>query len=222
MNKNIKISGKILPRYNEIISEEALKFVQEIHERFNKTRLELLNERRKRQKIIDDGGKLDFLDETKKIRDGDWKIKNIPNDLLKRQVEITGPPVPKKMLISALNSGADCYMTDLEDSLTPTFDNLMESQLNIKDAINKKIDFVDKKSGKEYKLNNKTSVLIIRPRGLHLNEKNATINGERVSGTFFDLGLALFHNAKKLIQNGSGPYFYLPKLEDYLECRLLS
>ena len=123
MNKNIKISGKILPRYNEIISEEALKFVQEIHERFNKTRLDLLNERRKRQIIIDDGGKLDFLDETKKIRDGNWKIKNIPNDLLKRQVEITGPPVPKKMLISALNSGADCYMTDLEDSLTPTFDN---------------------------------------------------------------------------------------------------
>ena len=222
MNKNIKISGKILPRYNEIISEEALKFVQEIHERFNKTRLDLLNERRKRQIIIDDGGKLDFLDETKKIRDGDWKIKNIPNDLLKRQVEITGPPVPKKMLISALNSGADCYMTDLEDSLTPTFDNLMQSHLNIKDAINKKIDFTDKKSGKEYKLNNKTAILIVRPRGLHLGEKNVTIEGERISGTFFDLGLALFHNAKKLIQNGSGPYFYLPKLEHYLECRLLN
>ncbi len=222
MNKNIKISGKILPRYNEIISEEALKFVQEIHERFDKTRLDLLNERQKRQKNIDQGGKLDFLDETKKIRDGNWKIKNIPNDLLKRQVEITGPPVPKKMLISALNSGADCYMTDLEDSLTPTFDNLMESQLNIKDAINKKIDFVDEKSGKEYKLNNKTAVLIVRPRGLHLDEKNITINGKRISGTFFDLGLALFHNAKKLIENGSGPYFYLPKLEHYLECRLLN
>jgi len=222
MNKNIKISGKILPRYNEIISEEALKFVQEIHEHFNDARLNLLNERQKRQKIIDNGGKLDFLNETKKIRDGDWKIKNIPNDLLKRQVEITGPPVPKKMLISALNSGADCYMTDLEDSLTPTFDNLIQSQLNIKDAINKKIDFVDKKSGKEYKLNNKTAVLIIRPRGLHLDEKNVTVDGKRISGTFFDLGLALFHNAKKLIQNGSGPYFYLPKLEDYLECRLLN
>ena len=222
MNKNIKISGKILPRYNEIISEEALKFVQEIHERFNNTRLDLLNERQKRQKIIDDGGKLDFLNETKKIRDSDWKIKNIPNDLLKRQVEITGPPVPKKMLISALNSGADCYMTDLEDSLTPTFDNLMQSQLNIKDAINKKIDFVDKKSGKEYKLNNKTAVLIIRPRGLHLDEKNVTVDGKRISGTFFDLGLALFHNAKKLIENGSGPYFYLPKLEHYVECRLLN
>ena len=222
MNKNIKISGKILPRYNEIISEKALKFVQEIHERFDKTRLDLLNERQKRQKNIDQGGKLDFLDETKKIRDGNWKIKNIPNDLLKRQVEITGPPVPKKMLISALNSGADCYMTDLEDSLTPTFDNLMESQLNIKDAINKKIDFVDEKSGKEYKLNNKTAVLIVRPRGLHFDEKNITINGKRISGTFFDLGLALFHNAKKLIQNGSGPYFYLPKLEHYLECRLLN
>ena len=148
MNKSIKISGKILPRYSEIISEEAINFVKEIHERFNSTRLDLLNERKKRQKIIDDGGKLDFLNETKKIRDNDWKIKNIPSDLLKRQVEITGPPVPKKMLISALNSGADCYMTDLEDSLTPTFDNLMQGQLNIKDAINKKIDFIDKKKWK--------------------------------------------------------------------------
>ena len=147
MNKNIKINGKILPRYEEILSEEALKFVQEIHEQFNKSRLELLSERKKRQKEIDDGSKLDFPSETKKIRDSDWIIKNIPHDLLNRQVEITGPPVPKKMLISALNSGANCYMTDLEDSLTPTFDNLMESQLNIKDAINKKIDFVDEKSG---------------------------------------------------------------------------
>ena len=118
MNKSIKISGKILSRYGEIISNEALQFVQEIHERFNNTRLELLNERKKRQKAIDNGHKLDFLNETKKIRDADWKIKNIPQDLLKRQIEITGPPIPKKMLISALNSGADCYMTDFEDSLT--------------------------------------------------------------------------------------------------------
>ena len=222
MNKNIKISGKILPRYNEIISNDALEFIQEIHKKFNNKRLDLLNERKKRQKIIDNGGKLDFLDETKKIRESNWKIKNIPKDLLKRQVEITGPPVPKKMLISALNSGADCYMTDFEDSLTPTFDNLMQGQLNIKDAVNKKIDFVDEKIGKEYKLNEKIAVLLVRPRGLHLDEKNVTINDERISGTFFDLGLSLFHNAKKLIKNGSGPYFYLPKLEHYLECRLLN
>ena len=146
MNKNIKISGKILSRYDEIISSEALEFIQEIHEKFNKKRLELLNERKKRQKAIDNGDKLNFLDETKKIRDSNWKIKNIPSDLLKRQVEFTGPPVPKKMLISALNSGADCYMTDFEDSFTPTFNNLMEGQLNIKDAVNKKIDFIDQKS----------------------------------------------------------------------------
>jgi len=222
MLKSIKINGKILARYNEIVSNDALQFVQEIHEIFNNKRLELLNERKKRQKNIDDGGKLDFLDNSKKIRDSNWKIKNIPQDLLKRQVEITGPPVPKKMLISALNSGADCYMTDFEDSLTPTFDNLIQGQLNIKDAINKKINFTDQKSGKEYKLNKKTSVLIIRPRGLHLDEKNLIINNERVSGTFFDLGLALFHNAKQLIKNGTGPYFYLPKLEHYLECRLLN
>ena len=222
MNKKIKIIGKILSSYNEIISDDALKFIQEIHEQFNGTRLKLLNERKKIQKAIDNGHKLDFLNETKKIRDTDWKIKNIPKDLLKRQVEITGPPVPKKMLISALNSGADCYMTDFEDSLTPTFDNLIQGQLNIKDAINKKIDFTEPESKKEYKLNEKTAVLIVRPRGLHLDEKNITINNKRISGTFFDLGLSLFHNAKKLIENGSGPYFYLPKLEHYLECRLLN
>ena len=222
MNKSIKISGKILPRYGEIISDEALLFIKEIHEKFNNTRIDLLEKRKIRQKAIDKGGKLDFPSETKKIRNSDWKIKNIPKDLLKRQVEITGPPVPKKMLISALNSGADCYMTDFEDSLTPTFENLLQGQLNVKDAINKKIDFVDKKSGKEYKLNEKISVLIVRPRGLHLDEKHITINNERISGTFFDLGLSLFNNSKKLIENGSGPYFYLPKLEHYLECRLLN
>jgi len=222
MTKSIKINGNFLSRYGEIISSEALQFIQEIHEKFNAKRLELLNERKKRQKAIDNGDKLDFLDETKKIRDSNWKIKNIPKDLLKRQVEITGPPVPKKMLISALNSGANCYMTDLEDSLTPTFENLMQGQLNIRDAVSKKIYFFDEKSGKEYKLNKETAVLIVRPRGLHLDEKNATIDGERISGTFFDLGLSLFHNAKKLIENGTGPYFYLPKLEHYLECRMLN
>ena len=200
MNKNIKISGKILPRYNEIISNDALEFIQEIHKKFNSKRLDLLNERKKRQKIIDNGGKLDFLDETKKIRESNWKIKNIPKDLLKRQVEITGPPVPKKMLISALNSGADCYMTDFEDSLTPTFDNLMQGQLNIKDAVNKKIDFVDEKIGKEYKLNEKIAVLLVRPRGLHLDEKNVTINAERISGTFFDLAFLYFTMQKNLLK----------------------
>ena len=222
MTKSIKINGNILSRYSEITSNEALEFIKEIHERFNSKRLELLNERKKRQDAINNGAKLDFLEETKKIRNSSWKIKNIPKDLLKRQVEITGPPVPKKMLITALNSGADCYMTDFEDSLTPTFENLMQGQLNIKDAVNKKIDFIDKKSGKEYKLNNKTAVLIVRPRGLHLDEKHVTIDGEKISGTFFDLGITLFNNAKKLIRNGSGPYFYLPKLEHYLECRLLN
>tara|TARA_B100000029_G_scaffold151244_1_gene146374 strand:+ start:12780 stop:14390 length:1611 start_codon:yes stop_codon:yes gene_type:complete len=221
MNKNIKINGKILPRSSEILTDKAIEFINEIHTQFNKKRIDLLNERKKRQKSIDNGTKLDFLPETQKIRDGKWKIKNIPNDLLRRQVEITGPPVPRKMFISALNSGADCYMTDFEDSLTPTFNNLIQGQLNLKDAVNKKIDFKDQESGKEYKLNKKTAVLIVRPRGLHLDEKHFKINNERVSGTFFDLALALFHNAKKLIENGSGPYFYLPKLEHYLECRLL-
>ena len=175
MKKSIEINGEILSRYSEILSDKSLQFILDIHKHFDNKRLELLNERKKRQKLIDSGDKLDFLDETKKIRDANWKIKNIPNDLLKRQVEITGPPVPKKMLISALNSGADCYMTDFEDSLTPTFDNLMQGQINIRNAINNKIDFIDEKSGKEYKLNKKTAVLIVRPRGLHLDEKNVTI-----------------------------------------------
>ena len=170
MSKSIKINGEILPRYGEILTIEALQFVQEIHEQFNNTRLELLKKRKTIQEKIDSGGKLDFLEETKKISDSEWKIKGIPKDLLKRQVEITGPPVPKKMLISALNSGADCYMTDFEDSLTPTFDNLLQGQLNVKDAIDKKIDFKDSDSGKEYKLNEKTAVLIVRHRGLHHDE----------------------------------------------------
>ena len=222
MNKIIKINGQILSRYDEILSEGALQFIQEIHEKFNDKRLELLKEREKRQLAIDTGQKLDFLTETKKIREDNWKIKGIPKDLLKRQVEITGPPIPKKMFISALNCGADCYMTDFEDSLTPTFDNLIQGQLNIKDALDNKINFKDEESGKEYKLKEKTAVLIIRPRGLHLEEKNIKINGKRISGTFFDLGLSLYHNAKKLIKKGSGPYFYLPKLEHYLECRMLN
>ena len=163
MNKSIKINGKILPRYDEIITNKALEFLEEIHKEFNGRRLELLKKRKKRQKAIDNGDKLNFLSETKKIRNADWKIRNIPKDLLKRQVEITGPPVPKKMLISALNSGADCYMTDFEDSLTPTFNNLIQGQLNIKYAINKKIDFTEPESKKEYKLNEKTTVLLLDP-----------------------------------------------------------
>ena len=147
MSKNIKISGKILSEYSEILSDEALQFIKEIHEKFDSKRLDLLNERKKRQASIDKGQKLDFLNETKKIRNSDWKIKSIPSDLLKRQVEITGPPVPKKMLISALNSGADCYMTDFEESLTPNFDNLIQGLLNVNKAINNKINFTSKKSG---------------------------------------------------------------------------
>ncbi len=220
MTKNIKISGQILSRYEEILTKDALNFISELHIKFNKERIDLLNARQERQSNIAKGNSLGFLEETKNIRESKWKIKSIPKDLLKRQVEITGPPVPKKMFISALNCGSDCYMTDFEDSLTPSFKNLIEGQLNIKDAIDEKIDFTDKKTGKTYKLNDKTAILLVRPRGLHLSEKNILVDGERISGTFFDLGLTLFHNAKKLVEKGSGPYFYLPKIEHYLECRL--
>ena len=210
MKKSIDISGEILSRYSEILSDEALQFILDIHKHFDSKRLELLNERKKRQKLIDDGDKLDFLDETKKIRDANWKIKNIPNDLLKRQVEITGPPVPKKMLISALNSGADCYMTDFEDSLTPTFDNLMQGQINIRNAINNKIDFIDEKSGKEYKLNEKTAVLIIRPRGLHLDDKNIIVEGKGYLELFLIWVFHYFIMQKNLLKTEVAPISTYP------------
>ena len=203
--------------YNEILTNEALDFLVQLHEKFNGKRLDLLERRNQQQKVFDNGNFPTFPSETKKIREGNWVAAALPNDLLDRRVEITGP-VERKMVINALNSGAKVFMADFEDSNSPSWKNNMEGQQNLIDAINKTISFTNE-NGKEYQLQDITATLLVRPRGLHLNEKHILINGEEISGSLVDFGLYFFHNAKQLIKNGSGPYFYLPKLEHYTEAR---
>jgi malate synthase len=179
----------------------------------------LLAARVDRQKAID-GGKLpDFLPETAAIREGDWVAAPIPADIQDRRVEITGP-VDRKMIINALNSGAKVFMADFEDSNSPFWANNIDGQINLRDAINKTISYVNPENGKSYRLNEQTAVLMVRPRGWHLNEKHVLVDGEIMSGSLFDFGLFFFHNAKQLLANGTGPYFYLPKMESHLEARL--
>lgn len=215
----IQISAPILEGFDEILTEEALNFVAALHVRFNKRRLALLAEREKVQAAIDKGEFPTFLDETKAIREGDWKCAPQPKDLLDRRVEITGP-VDRKMVINALNSGAKMFMADFEDSNSPNWQNAVGGQINMRDANLGTIEFTNPRSGKEYKLNDDVATLLVRPRGWHLPEKHLTINGETCSGSLFDFGLYFFHNVKTLLAKGSGPYFYLPKLESYLEARL--
>ena len=199
-----------------ILTDEALAFLETLHNKFNSKRLELLEKRVIQQHIFDSGESPIFPMETKTIRNTAWTAAKIPQPLLDRRVEITGP-VDRKMVINALNSGAKTFMADFEDSCSPTFDNLMEGQQNLKDAINKTIDF--EQNGKKYELNKETAVLLVRPRGLHLEEKHILFDGQNAGGSLTDFGLYLFHNAKTLIQQGLGPYFYLPKLEHYEEAR---
>ena len=203
--------------YNEILNNEALDFLVQLHEKFNGSRLELLERRVKQQKIFDNGNFPTFPSETVKIREGNWVAAPLPKDLLDRRVEITGP-VERKMVINALNSGAKVFMADFEDSNAPFWSNIMEGQQNLIDAVNKTISF-ENENEKVYKLNDKTATLLVRPRGLHLNEKNIIVNGEEMSGSLVDFGLYFFHNVKQLLKNESGPYFYLPKLEHYTEAR---
>src|SRR5208283_4633173 len=186
--------------------------------RFEPRRQELLARRRTVQRDIDRGISPHFLPETVAIREGDWKVASIPKDLLDRRVEITGP-VDRKMIINALNSGASVFMADFEDSNSPTWTNNIEGQRNLYDAVRRTIEYTSPE-GKEYTLNPKPAVLFVRPRGWHLNEKHFLINGTPISGSLFDLGLFFFHNAKAQIANGTGPYFYLPKLESHHEARL--
>jgi malate synthase len=188
-----------------------------LHRAFNPRRVELLARRAERARRLDAGEKPDFLAETKHVREGDWTIAPLPRDLLCRRVEITGP-VERKMIINALNSGADAYMTDFEDSNTPNWDNQITGQVNLVDAVRRRITF--EQAGKTYKLNDKVATLVVRPRGWHLDEKHVLVDGERVSGGIFDFALFMFHNAQELIARGSGPYFYLPKMESHLEARL--
>ena len=213
----MQINGTITEQQAFIFSPEALEFVAKLHRQFNPRRLELLKARVERAKRIDAGEKLDFLPETASVRAGDWKVAPVPAALQCRRVEITGP-VERKMIINAFNSGADSYMTDFEDSNSPTWENQVQGQVNLCDAIRRQVDF--EINGKAYKLNEKIAVLQVRPRGWHLDEKHVTVDGERMSGGLFDFGLFFFHNAKEQLARGAGPFFYLPKMESHLEARL--
>ena len=215
---NTEILVPIQGPQKEILNSEALEFAALFHQTFNSTRQELLEERKIRQSEIDAGHMPDFLTETEPIRQGDWKIAAMPDDLQDRRVEITGP-VDRKMIINALNSGVKVFMADFEDSNSPTWENVIDGQLNLRDAINKTISFTNP-HGKQYKLNNETATLMVRPRGWHLIEKHVLVNGEPISASIFDFAIYFYHNANSLIASGTGPYFYLPKLESHLEARL--
>jgi len=215
--QGMQITGAIEPGFETILTPDALALVAKLHRAFEPRRQELLAARVERAKRLDAGERLDFLPETKAIREGDWKVAPIPKALHCRRVEITGP-VDAKMVINAFNSGADSYMTDFEDSNSPTWSNQIQGQINLGQAIRRTLTLESK--GKTYKLNDKIATLQVRPRGWHLTEKNVTIDGARVSGGIFDFALFLFHNAKEQISRGAGPFFYLPKIESHLEARL--
>jgi len=202
-----------------VLTQEALQFVVELQRKFQACRSELLAARGVRQRRLDAGEKPDFLPDTRNIRESEWTVAPIPADLQDRRVEITGP-VDRKMIINALNSGAKVFMADFEDSNTPTWANQIEGQVNLMDAVRRRITFSDPSTGKEYKLNAQTAVLFVRPRGWHLEERHMLVDGQPMSGSLFDFGLYLFHNAKELLRSGTGPYFYVPKLESHLEARL--
>ena len=224
MSRSISLPGveflaPITDSYAEILTPEAVAFVVDLQRTFNQRRKDLLKARHERQKRIDAGERPNFLAETKSVRDAEWGVAPLPANILDRRVEITGP-VERKMIINALNSGAKVFMADFEDSNTPTWSNLIEGQINLRDAIRRTITFADPSSGKQYKLNDKTAVLFIRARGWHLEERHVRVDGEPMSGSIFDFGLYFFHNAKELLARGSGPYFYLPKMESHLEARL--
>jgi len=203
-------------RKDEILTPDAIAFVARLTREFAPRHAALLAARATRRKALAAGAALDFDPATKPIRDGDWCVGEIPHDLRRRVVEITGP-VDRKMIINALNSGADAFMADFEDATAPTWSNLVEGQVNIRDAVRRTIAYTDPVTNKSYALANTIATLMVRPRGLHLPEAHMTVDGEAVPGALFDAGLFLFHNARELIERGSGPYFYLPKLEHAIE-----
>jgi malate synthase len=216
---DVQIKAPVKGQFVEIITPESIAFVAGLHRKFNPRRKELLAARVERQKRLDAGERPDFLPETKQIRESEWTVASLPEDLLDRRVEITGP-VGRKTIINALNSGAKVFMADFEDSTTPTWEKLVEGQINLRDAIRRTITFEDERTGKSYKLKEETAVLFVRPRGLHMEERHLLIDGESLSASIFDFGLYFFHNAKQLLPRGTGPYFYLPKMESHLEARL--
>jgi|GEM_PF-18514 len=215
----VKLDAKILPAHLAVLTPEALAFVVGLERKFGARRHELLALRAARQARLDAGEKPDFSPLTRGVREGDWTVAPLPKDILDRRVEITGP-VDRKMIINALNCGANVFMADFEDASTPSWNNLLDGQTNLRDAVAGTIAYADPASGKSYRLNPKPGVLFVRPRGFALPEKHLLVDGKPMSGAFFDFGLYFFHNARTLLKNGSGPYFYLPKLESHLEARL--
>jgi malate synthase len=214
----IQIFGKITPEYSEILTPQALAFLTMLEREFRERRDSLLVDRTRRQLEIDSGHLPDFLSETEPVRRASWRVAPIPPDLQRRHVEITGP-TDRKMMINALNSGADIFMADFEDANSPTWENLLGGHINIREAIEHRLEYTSPE-GKEYKLNEKTVVMLVRPRGWHLDEKHVWVDGKPMSGSLFDFGLYFFHNARRLVEKGTGPYFYLAKLESHLEARL--
>jgi len=206
---------------NEILTPSALEFLSELHERFNDRRLELLERREERQDRFDAGELPDFPEDTRDIRDADWTVGDIPRDLLDRRVEITGP-TNAKMLINALNSGAKVFMADFEDATSPTWGELVQGQVNLRDYWSGRLDYTDPDSGKHYSVGENPAVLMVRPRGWHLSEDHVVVDEEVVAGALFDFGIYLWHNARAALAKGSGPYFYLPKLESREEAALWS
>lgn len=214
----VEILAPVPPAFAEILTPPALQFVAKLERTFRQIRLDLLQKRAERLKAIYARETPDFLAETASIREGDWQVAPIPADLQRRHVEITGP-TDRKMMINAFNSGANVFMADFEDANSPTWANMVEGHINLRDAIDGTISFTSP-DGKDYRLNDEIATLMVRPRGWHLEEKHVLVDGQPISASLFDFGLHFFHNAQKLIDKGSGPYFYLAKLENHREARL--
>jgi malate synthase len=215
----VVVTGPPQPGDERVLTRDALEFVAGLARNFELRRRELMKARAERQARWDDGALPDFLPGTRDIREGNWKVAPIPRDLLDRRVEITGPTT-RKMIINALNSGASVFMADFEDALSPTWENVIEGQLNLMDYWLGQINFTEEDTGKSYAIGPKPAVLFVRPRGWHLVEDHISVDGEPVAGALVDFGLYFFHNARRILDRGTGPYFYLPKMESHLEARL--
>jgi malate synthase len=216
--EGVEVRAPISSASAEILTPEAVAFIVRLDRMAGSRRRELLEERQRVQAKLDGGWNPDFLEETREIRERDWRVGETPADLLDRRVEITGP-TDRKMVINALNSGAKVFMADFEDANAPSWDNMIEGQINLRDAIRGTIEYASPE-GKKYSLNKETAVLMVRPRGWHLPEKHVLVDGQPMSGSIFDFGLYFYHNAQALLEKGTGPYFYLPKLESHQEARL--
>jgi malate synthase len=214
----VEVRGPVTGRFAEILTPEALRFVGGLQREFNPAREALLAERVEREAALGAGILPDFLPETRQVREGAWTVAPVPRDLQERKVEITGP-VDRKMVINALNSGASVFMADFEDANSPTWENVIAGQVNLVDAVRRAIEYVNP-DGRTYRLNEHVATLLVRPRGWHLAEKHLLVDGQPISGSLLDFGLYIFHNARTLLENGTGPYFYLPKLQSHLEARL--